>query len=216
MSAILRGALWVNDLSRLGEPPESGGAYAIAEVQGGHLGAHLADAAGLAESEVRERFARGARAWACWHRPEADLAAWLWVSTGSAWAPPLHRELRFADDECYGWGAGVRSDHRGHRLFARLLRHVGAQMRREGYRYQWGGIEDRNAPSRRANIEAGFVPVLHVVRELGELRTVPVVYADPELVARARRMLGVPDPTSPLAHAAAKQGPAPLPGWPAP
>jgi GNAT superfamily N-acetyltransferase len=194
---VLRAALWALDLTRLAEPSEPNGGYALAEVRGGVPAVHLTAASGLGDHEVSERLWRGARAWACWHRPEADLAAWLWVSTGREWAPPLRQDLHFAPDECYGWNAGTLPEHRGRGLFTILLQHAGWRMHQAGHRLMWGGIEDSNLASRRANMAAGFRPILRLLAvhepPPTRLHVWPADYADERLVERARRMLGNSD-----------------------
>jgi ribosomal protein S18 acetylase RimI-like enzyme len=205
-TAIVHGALWANDLARLGEPAEPAG-YAIAEVCGGGApAAHLAIATDLGD-EVHERLSRGVRAWACWHRPEADLVAWLWVSTGREWAWPLRRDLRFATDECHGWGAATLPEHRGRGLCSALLRWAGARMAAEGYRWMWNGILDENLPSHRAHWAAGFRPILRLtaIHEPAPSRLwlSGADYADPELVERARRTLR---PIAGVLHVAAAGG----------
>lgn len=153
----------------------------------------LARAMGAPADIVAERFRGGDRAWVAWCFRTPDgrdfLAGYLWVSVGEHVDEPVQRLLRFAPDECYGWGAGVHEDHRRRGLFTALLETAGAAMRDEGCRVMWLGIEDRNAWSRKAADRAGFRRVLNVRVEAGEFTAWPDPDADLEHVTRAWRML---------------------------
>jgi hypothetical protein len=183
--SIVRGALWANDLQRLDWLDPNRDDYVLSETCADIP--ELAGAMEVSAAEVRRRLDRGSRAFVARSRDDA-IAAWVWVSTGREKAPILHQELRFAADECYGWGARTLPAHRDRGLFTALLRHAGWRLGQEGMRWMWGGIEDCNVASRRANIAAGFRPILRLTaRE--RLRVRPADYADEELVRRARRVL---------------------------
>jgi GNAT superfamily N-acetyltransferase len=190
--AIVRGALWVGDLSRYPRPVHDCDGYALFEVQG-RLVPKLARSMRVSCSVVRARLQRGARAFTAWSTRDDEVAGWLWVSTGREWAPPIRRELHFAADECYGWDAGTLPDHRGHGLFTELLRYAGWRMAREGARLMWGGILDENLASQRANAAAGLRPIVHLSAihdlEPTTLQAWPVEYADERLVVRALRVV---------------------------
>jgi hypothetical protein len=182
---IVRGALWANDLQRLDRLDPHRGDYMLIEMRGQVT--ELARAMELPTAVIRRRLERGSRAFVARSRDDA-IAAWVWVSIGREEAPIIHQELHFADDECYGWGARTLAPHRDRGLFTALLRHAGWRMGREGIRWMWGGIEDCNVASRRANVAAGFRPILRLTaRE--RLRVRPADYADEELVRRARLVL---------------------------
>ena len=189
--SITKGALWANDQQRLDWLDPQRGDYVLMETS--FRAAELAGAMEVSASEVRERLGRGCRAFVARSRADA-VVSWVWVSTGREWAPPLRQYLYFTPDECYGWSAGTLPDHRGRGLFTALLRYAGWRMAQEGCRWTWGGIEDANVASQRANAAAGFRPILRVTAVHDpaptRLRVRAADYADPELVRRARLMLG--------------------------
>ena len=208
--AIVRCAIWENDLARLRRPRSSCGGYRLFDVLADGLATQLATAMAVEEREVLGRLERGCRAFAWgWHE---EIASWLWVSTGEEWAPPLRRMLRFAEGDCYGWNAGTLEHHRGRGLFAALLEYAGWRMAQQGCRAMWNGIIDGNLPSQRAHAAAGYRPVLRLtaVHEPPptRLRVRAADYADERLVERALSMLGddvvrVEDPGS-LTHSDGK------------
>jgi hypothetical protein len=189
--AVVRCALWVVDLSRIAPAEQGRTDYTLIEVRCEHV-VHLARAMCLGIGAVHERLERGSRAFAAWSCQD-EVASWLWVSTAQEWAPPLRRTFRFQPDECYGWNAGTQEQHRGRGLFTGLIRFAGWRMAQEGMRWLWGGILDENLASQRANAAAGSRPILRLTAilntEPSRLRARRVDYADPELVARARRLL---------------------------
>jgi L-amino acid N-acyltransferase YncA len=189
--AIVHGALWANDLTRLPRLDPNRGNYRLTETR--VRVAELADTMKVPVSGVRERLERGSHAFVARSRTDG-VAGWMWVSTGGEWAPPLRRGLRFASDECWGWDVHVLPQHRDGGLCACLLRYAGRQMAQQGYHWMWNGIEDSNLVSQRAHVAAGFRPVLHVtaVHEPPptRLRVRPTDYADERLVERACRQLG--------------------------
>jgi GNAT superfamily N-acetyltransferase len=193
--AIVRCALWENDLTRLRRARPSCGQYVLVEVLPEGLASRLAAAMAVEEREVQGRLERGCRAFAAWDWPD-EVVSWLWVSMGEEWAPPLHQHFRFAEGDCYGWNAGTLEHHRGRGLFTGLLEHAGWQMAREGCHTMWNGILDGNLPSQRAHAAAGFRPVLRVTAinqpPPTRLFVRPADYADERLVERARRLLGKP------------------------
>ena len=183
--AVVRCALWANDLRRLPQPLDEGvGGYCVAEADCSAV-PDLACVIEADQAVVAARFQRGARAWVA-RTADGSIAAWLWVSTGREWAAPLGRWLHLADDECYGWEAGTLPEHRGRGLFTALLLASGRAMAAEGKRVMWGGIHDHNLASQRANAAAGFRPVLHLQGcPGGDMHPSPSTYADPRLVSRA-------------------------------
>lgn len=194
---IVRGAYWALPLDWL-RPPCPQGPYVIEEAYWPDA-EQLAGAIGVSCDVVGDRFSRGARAWVAWYLPAPDgareeVAAWLWTATGRHRDEPVRRDLFLAPDEAYGWGAGTLPEHRGCGLFPALLVTAGAELGREGHRLMWGGIHDGNLASRQACVRAGYRPVLRVSALLAGHHSLihgrPVDYADPDLVRRARRMLG--------------------------
>ena len=187
-----RGALWAVDLARVAAPEQRCTDYVLIEVRSEHLTVQLARSMCVGVGAVRERLERGSRAFAAWSSEDV-VASWMWVSAGQEWAPPLRRTLRFQPDECYGWNAGTQEQHRGRGLFTELIRFAGWRMGQEGMRWLWGGILDENVASQRANAAAGSRPILRLTAVLdpepGRISMRRVDYADPKLVARARRML---------------------------
>jgi ribosomal protein S18 acetylase RimI-like enzyme len=188
---IVHGALWANDLQRLGRPDPNRGDYVLMETRW-----RVADLAGAMEvpaSVVRERLERGCRAFVARSRV-GGVAAWMWVSTGQEWAPPLRQGLRFAPDECYAWNGGTLPEHRGRGLLTALLRFAGWRMARNGHRLMWAGIEDSNLASQRSSVAAGFRAVLRLTAihepPPTRLHVRPADYADERLVERALRALG--------------------------
>jgi len=200
---IVRGAYWALRLACHRHSLVLPDGYAIAQAWWPDA-EQLAEAMGVPGRVTVERFERGARVWAVWlwngEGDQDQLAAWLWVSTGRQHDQPIRRELRLAPDEAYGWSGGVAPAHCGRGLFAGLLEHVGAELLSEGRAVMWNGVHDHDLASRRAHLRAGFRPILRVTaRLLGEgscLRTRPADYADPELLHRARRLLGAASPVA--------------------
>jgi hypothetical protein len=188
---VMNAGLWANELDRLEPLGPRRCDYVLEETS--PCVADLAAAMEIPASEVRERLDRGSRVFVARSRGGA-IAAWLWVSTGEEWAPPLRQHLRFAADECYGWDASALPQHRGRGLFTALLRYGGWRMAREGYRWMWGGILDSNLASRHSCVGAGFRPVLRITAVLEppptRIECWPADYADERLVERARRVLG--------------------------
>ena len=188
---IVRAGLWAVRLHQHQpgagvEPGYSLGEASCAEAD------ELAQAMSVRPEVAVRRFLHGSRAWAA-RSPQGAIAAWLWVSVGRQRAEPIGRTLVLAPDEAYGWDAGTLATHRRRGLFTSLLEAAGGTMRCEGRTVMWGGIHDHNVASRRANIRAGFWPVLRMsVLRLGQrglIRTHAVAYADPDLVERAYRLL---------------------------
>jgi GNAT superfamily N-acetyltransferase len=189
--AIVRCALWANELLRLDRLGPNRSGYMLAETS--TQVAELAAAMNVPAPVVRERLERGCSVFVALSRTDA-VAAWLWVSTAQERAEPLCMDLHFAPDECYCWNAGALPQHRGHGLFTALLRYAGWRMAQEGCRWMWGGIIDSNLASQRSNAAAGFRPVLCVNAILEppptRLHVRPADYADERLVERALRVLG--------------------------
>ena len=190
--AMVRGALWANDLTRLRQPLSPGREYAFAEVRADRLARQLAGAMAVEEDHVLGRLERVRRAFVWDWR--AEVVSWLWVSTGEETAPPLRRTLHFPEGDCYGWNAGTQESHRGRGLFAGLLVYAGWHMARAGCHTMWGGILDANQASQRATAAAGFRPILRLtaVHEppRTRLRMRSADYADERLVERARGLFG--------------------------
>ena len=188
-TAPVRGALWAIDLDRIAPLEPRRGDYVLTETHS--RVAELAAAIEVTAAVVRQRLDRGCRAFVARSRDDV-IASWLWVSTDREWAAPIRQDLHFASDECHGWNAGTLPEHRCRGLCTALLRYACREMTAEGRRLMWNGILDENLPSRRAHVAAGFRPVLRLTAvhmPPAPLRARPADYADPELVARARRML---------------------------
>jgi hypothetical protein len=189
--AVVRGALWVNDVNRLGRLDPCPADYVLTEVCARTV--ELAAAMEEPALVVRERLERGCRAYVAWS-PNDTVVSWVWVSTGRERAPLLRQDLSFAADEAYSWDSGTLPPHRGRGLFPALLRLAGWRMAEEGRRWMWGGIEDSNLASQRACTAAGYRPVLRLTAAHEppptRLSCRPADYADPELVLRARLVLG--------------------------
>ena len=192
--AVVLCALWANELERLEPLGPRRSDYVLTEPSR-RVAEPLAAAMGVNAPVVSERLERGCRAFVA--RACADtVVAWLWVSTGQEWAPPLRQVLRFAPDQCYGWNAGTLPAHRSRGLLTALLRHAGWRMAQEGYRLMWNGILDDNLPSRRAHASAGFRPVLRLTARHEppptRLQAWPADHADEAVVERAREVVGLP------------------------
>jgi hypothetical protein len=181
----------VNDVQRLGRLDPTPGDYVLTETR--TRTAELAAAMQVPAFVVRERLKRGCRAFVAWARNDT-VVSWVWVSTVREWAPPLRQDLVFADDEAYSWDSGTLPPHRGLGLFTALLRLACWRLAEAGRRWVWGGIEDSNLASQRACTAAGYRPVLRLtaVHEPSptQLSLRPADHAGPELVRRARRVLG--------------------------
>jgi hypothetical protein len=192
--AIVRCALWANDLTRVRRPRSSCGEYVLVEMLPAQA-SRLAAAMAVGEREVIDRLERRCRAFAACDSL-GNVVSWLWVSTGEEWAPPLRRTFRFVEGDCYGWSAGTLERHRGRGLFTSLLEQAGWWMAREGCHTMWNGIIDGNLASQRAHAAAGFRPILRVVAHHEppptRIECWPADYADERLVERARRVLGIP------------------------
>ena len=192
--AVVRCALWGNDLTRLRQPYSPSREYVFVEVRPARLAPQLARAMAVEEQHVIDRLERGCRAFAWDWR--AEIVSWLWVSTNEEWAPPLRRTLRLSEGDCYGWNAGTLECHRGRGLFTSLLEHADWRMAREGCQTMWNGILDGNLPSQRAHASAGFRPVLRLVAHHEppptRIQSWPADYADERLVERALWVLGTP------------------------
>jgi hypothetical protein len=188
---VVRGALWANELLRLERLDPNRGDYVLTETR--MRVSELASAMDVDASVVRQRLERGCRAFVARSRTDA-VVSWLWVSTGREWADPLRQLLRFAPDECHGWNAGTLLPHRGRGLCTALLRYAGWRMGQEGRRLMWNGILDDNLPSQSAHAHAGMRPIVRLtaVHEPAptQLRVRAADYAAPELVLRARRVVG--------------------------
>lgn len=182
----VRGALWANDLTRLPTPARRAG-YVLLEVADDVLAAELAQAMNIAPEVAAERL-ETSRAFVARSRL-GEVASWLWVSTGDAWAEPIARHLGFAVDECHGHTARTLERHQRRGLCADVLQAAGWQMARSGYRLMWNGVLDDNPASQQAHRNAGFAPVLHLVAADGHLLSWPADYADARLVERARTIL---------------------------
>ena len=191
--SIVRAAFWANILARICRPQSSCGEYVLVEVRPDRLASHLAAAMAVEDREVLDRLERGGRVFAAWDWRD-EVVGWLWVSTGTEWAPPLRRNLQLPEGDCYGWDAGTREGHRGRGLFPALLEFAGWHMAQEGCHTMWGGILDSNLASQRASAAAGNRPILRLVahHEPPPTRILawPADYADERLVERARRLLG--------------------------
>jgi GNAT superfamily N-acetyltransferase len=204
--AVVRGALWAYDLSRIRQPDCARDDYAMVEVRSGRLASELARAMNVGESVVRDRLERGCRAFAAWSWADEAVVSWMWVSTGEEFAPPLRRMLAIPEGDCYGWDVGTVEVHRGQGLAVRLLEWAGRRMAELGAVAMWNGIDNANLSSRRAHVRAGFRPVLRIAAlhepPPGRLRTWAADYADERLVARARHLLGVGQASSRARRAA--------------
>jgi hypothetical protein len=200
-AAVVRCALWANDLARLGQRVPPCREYVFVEA-GPDIAPQLAIAMAVDEEHARRRLERGCRAFV-WNW-RAEVVSWLWVSTGEEWAPPLRRSLRFAEADCYGWSAGTQEGHRGRGLFTGLLEYAGWRMAQEGFHTMWGGILDANLASRRANARAGMRPILRLIvhHEPPPTRIYawPADCADERLVERAHRLFGDEPPTRHRVH----------------
>jgi GNAT superfamily N-acetyltransferase len=184
---VTHGALWAVDLRLPLGDADMTSRFAVCEVVS-YRGVQLA---GMASDDLQARYEQGRRLFAAYEGER--IVGWCWLTYGSAFAPPLGRELNFASDECYGYDASVSEDRRGHGIFTAILARMARTVRREGAYVLWGGILDSNLASRRSNRAAGFQPVLRTVavsrgrRSL--LWTHPVEYADQRLVERAQEIV---------------------------
>ncbi len=197
----VRGAYWGCPLGDRPAPvlPEG---YIIDEAVWSEV-ALLARAMDLPAAFVARRFQRGDRCWVAWWWEGDEPASWLWVSVGRHFDEVIGRELVFARDEAHGWGGRTREGHQHRGLFTAALEQVAAQMAGEGRAVMWNGVHEDGLYSQGAHRTAGYRPVLQVALDADGFRAWPAGLADPELLARARRMLDLGPATSPAALAAA-------------
>lgn len=124
-----------------------------------------------------------------------SLVAYGWLSTGPEWVGEMGFEISPARGEAYVWNCLTLETYRQRGHYRALLDGFVALGRAEGLSRLWiGSIE---SPAEKANVDAGFKPVINVVvRRLGRLawlRASRDKGADAQLVAavgdrvRARR-----------------------------
>lgn len=140
---------------------------------------------------VAPRFERGSRAFAVIEA--GNVVSYGWLSTATEWIGELGVAISPGAGEAYIWNCLTLADHRRRGHYRALLEGIVAQGRREGMARLWiGSTED---PAQKADADAGFVTVLNfTVRRLAGLRWLsagPDPRADPDLVAAARRRLGM-------------------------
>ena len=140
---------------------------------------------------VGPRFERGSRAFAVIEA--GNVVSYGWLSTATEWIGELGVAISPGAGEAYIWNCLTLADHRRRGHYRALLEGIVAQGRREGMARLWiGSTED---PAQKADADAGFVTVLNfTVRRLAGLRWLsagPDPRADPDLVAAARRRLGM-------------------------
>ena len=140
---------------------------------------------------VAPRFERGSRAFAVIEA--GNVVSYGWLSTATEWIGELGVEISPGAGEAYIWNCLTLAQHRRRGHYRALLEGIVAQGRREGMARLWiGSTED---PAQKADADAGFVTVLNfTVRRLAGLRWLsvgPDAHADPDLVAAARRRLGM-------------------------
>ncbi|TMG58388.1 MAG: GNAT family N-acetyltransferase [Chloroflexi bacterium] len=145
---------------------------------------------------VARRFERGSRAFAIIEA--GKVVSYGWLSMTTEWIGELGVEISPDAGEAYIWNCLTLSEHRRRGHYRALLEGIVAQARRDGPARLWiGSTED---PAQKADADAGFVTVLNfAVRRLAGLRWLsasPDARADPELVAAARRRLGMRSSTS--------------------
>ena len=159
--AFERGALWVADLDGPPHAPLAPRRPAdLAEVPPEDA-ALLAASMGVEPAIVERRFAAGARCFAA--LVDGQIAAFGWVSRGSAWVGELERAFRLAPGEVYIWDCVTLPAYRGQRLYTALLSCMLATLRTEGVRRAWIGASLDNQSSMRGIGKAGFRPVVWAI-----------------------------------------------------
>ncbi len=145
---------------------------------------------------VAPRFERGSRAFAV--MKAGKVVSYGWLSTATEWIGELAVQISSDSGEAYIWNCLTLPEHRRRGHYRALLEGIVAQARRDGLARLWiGSTED---PAQKADTDAGFVTVLKfAVRRFAGLRWLsarPDPSADSELVAAARRRLGMRSSTS--------------------
>ena len=191
--AFERGALWAAVLD--GPAPELVAPRRQADLaeippEGAGL---LVASMGVDPAVVQRRFAAGVRCFAA--LIEGRVAAYGWVSQGSAWVGEMERTFRLVPGEVYIWDCVTLPDYRGQRLYTALLSFMLAALRAEGVRRAWIGASLDNQSSGSGIANAGFRPVVWAIYGrlfrlstlwIGRYRSV----APQEVVAARRIMIG--------------------------
>ena len=140
---------------------------------------------------VGMRFDRGCRAFARFDH--GDVVSFGWLSAGREWVGELAIEIAPALGEAYVWNCFTLQPHRRRGHYRAVLEGIVAVARAEGLRRLWIGSVD--IPAEKADVDAGFVRVLHFeVEHSGSTRRLKAAAApgaDPRLVADARSRLGL-------------------------
>jgi hypothetical protein len=121
-----------------------------------------------------------------------ELAAYGWSAAGRAHIGGLDLAFVVPPGERYLWDFVTFPPYRGRGLYPLLLQEI---LRRESSEAEWFwiGHDAENLASRRGILKAGFAPAGEAGwAPDGQLGLVRAAEADPELVRRASRLLGLP------------------------
>jgi len=136
-----------------------------------------------------KRFARGCRCFAV--LDAGAVVAYGWLSMRPEWIGELSLEVSPATGEGYIWNCVTLAPYRRQGKYRQLLQGMVAVGRAEGLARLWiGSVED---PAEKADVDAGFAPVLHfTVTRMGPLRWLRARPAsEARLAAEARDRLGL-------------------------
>lgn len=95
----------------------------------------LVQAMGEEGDLVQERLRRGCRAFLL--RRGSEVAAYGWLTAGPEWIGEIGLEIVPGADEAYLWNCVTLPEHRLQGLFKRLVVHVAAAVKEEGYARLW-------------------------------------------------------------------------------
>jgi GNAT superfamily N-acetyltransferase len=186
------GTLWLlnpDEPARVDLKPRIAAAFRRVETEEAPV---LARAMGFDDQgEVLRRFSMGRRCYAA--RVEGILTTYGWVSFHAEEIGELGLRIRLSEREAYIWDCATLPAYRGQHLFPALLSHIATQVRAEGLRQLWIGVNSNNPASQRGVARAGFRPVADIVEASTPTMRSLWVRGRPgvpeHLVTRARRAL---------------------------
>ncbi|MFP5298134.1 MAG: GNAT family N-acetyltransferase [Actinomycetota bacterium] len=79
-----------------------------------------------------------------------------WVTTDKAWTREIAAYLAPPEGDAYVYESFTRADARGRGVYPIALAGIVSQLAEEGTTRVWVGVDERNAPSRRAIAKANF------------------------------------------------------------
>lgn len=105
-------------------------------------------------STFRERLTSDTRCFIV--EDEGKILHSSWVTTGKAWTREIRGYLMPPEGDAYVYESFTRADARGRGLYPYALAHLLSQLAAGSIERLWVGVEDSNAPSRRAISKAGL------------------------------------------------------------